>query len=127
MSTNIIKHPKHLEVLLFLIQKNDKKGAEGLINQYPLVLNEKCFDGLEPIFFCIRNKCNKLFKIMFEKMDLNDDLIKKIYSYIKGEGTEKMLKTFLDYSKIKYDESLLEEKDREMLSKNDNEIKMNIE
>ena len=76
MATNIPKQPKYLDILLCYIQKNDKKSAEGLIEQYPLILNQKCFDGLEPIFFCIRNKCNKFFKMILEKMVLDEELIK---------------------------------------------------
>ena len=129
MATNILKHPKYLDMLMDLIQKNDKKSAEGLIEQHPLILNEKCLDGLEPIFFCIRNKCNKLFKIILEKMVLNEELIKKIYISIKNEGTPKMLKAFLDFTKINNDDTCLNEKDKEMLDKLENkeQEKMDIE
>ena len=129
MATNILKHPKYLDMLMDFIQKNDKKSAEGLIEQHPLILNEKCLDGLEPIFFCIRNKCNKLFKIILEKMVLNEELIKKIYISIKNEGTPKMLKAFLDFTKINNDDTCLNEKDKEMLDKLENkeQEKMDIE
>ena len=129
MATNILKHPKYLDLLMCFIQKNEKKNAEGLIEQHPLILNEKCSDGLEPIFFCIRNKCNKLFKIILEKMVLNEELVKNIYISIKKEGTPKMLKAFLDFLKINNDDSCLNEEDKEMLAKLDHKdsIKMNIE
>ena len=129
MAINILKSPKYLDMLMDFIQKNDKKSAEGLIEQHPLILNEKCLDDLEPIFFCIRNKCNKLFKLMLEKMVLNEELIKNIYISIKKEGTPKMLKAFLDFCKINNDDACLNEEDKEMLSKLDNKDsnKMNIE
>ena len=129
MAINILKSPKYLDMLMDFIQKNDKKSAEGLIEQHPLILNEKCIDGLEPIFFCIRNKCNKLTKLMLEKMVLNEGLIKNIYITIKKEGTPKMLKGFLDFCKINNDDACLNEEDKEMLSKLDNKDsnKMNIE
>ena len=133
MATNIIKQPKYLDILMSFIQKNDKKSAEGLIEQHPLILNEKCFDGLEPIFFCIRNKCNKFFKMILERMALDDEKKKKkIYISIKDEGTPKMLKAFLDFMKIGYDDPCLNEKDKEMLKSiniNEGEAKnkMNIE
>ena len=129
MATNILKHPKYLDMLMDFIQKNDKKSAEGLIEQHPLILNEKCLDGLEPIFFCIRNKCNKLFKIILEKMVLNEELIKKIYISIKNEGTPKMLKAFLNFTKINTDDTCLNEKDKEMLDnlENKEQEKMDIE
>ena len=129
MAINILKSPKYLDMLMDFIQKNDKKSAEGLIEQHPLILNEKCIDGLEPIFFCIRNKCNKLTKLMLEKMVLNEKLIKNIYISIKKEGTPKMLKAFLDFCKINNDDNCLKEDDREILSKLDNKDpnKMNVE
>ena len=129
MAINILKSPKYLDMLMDFIQKNDKKSAEGLIEQHPLILNEKCIDGLEPIFFCIRNKCNKLTKLMLEKMVLNEELIKNIYISIKKEGTPKMLKAFLEFCKINNDDACLNEEDKEMLSKLDNKDsnKMNIE
>ena len=129
MATNILKPPKYLDLLMGFIQKNDKKSVEGLIAQQPQVLNEKCLDDLEPIFFCIRNKCNKLFKLMLEKMVLNEELIKKIYISIKKEGTPKMLKSFLDFLKINSDDTCLNEEDKEMLAKIEDKdsIKMNIE
>ena len=129
MATNILKPPKYLDLLMGFIQKNDKKSVEGLIAQQPQVLNEKCLDDLEPIFFCIRNKCNKLFKLMLEKMVLNEELIKKIYMSIKKEGTPKMLKSFLDFLKINSDDTCLNEEDKEMLAKIEDKdsIKMNIE
>ncbi len=129
MATNILKPPKYLDMLMGFIQKNDKKSVEGLIEQQPQVLNEKCLDDLEPIFFCIRNKCNKLFKLILEKMVLNEELIKKIYISIKKEGTPKMLKSFLDFLKINNDDTCLNEEDRAMLAKIEDKdsIKMNIE
>ena len=129
MATNILKPPKYLDLLMGFIQKNDKKSVEGLISQQPQVLNEKCLDDLEPIFFCIRNKCNKLFKLMLEKMVLNEELIKKIYMSIKKEGTPKMLKSFLDFLKINSDDTCLNDEDKEMLAKIEDKdsIKMNIE
>ena len=129
MATNILKHPKYLDMLMDFIQKNDKKSAEGLIEQHPLILNEKCLDGLEPIFFCIRNKCNKLFKLILEKMVLNEELIKNIYISIKNEGTPKMLKAFLNFTKINTDDTCLNEKDKEMLDnlENKEQEKMDIE
>ena len=129
MAINILKSPKYLDMLMDFIQKNDKKSAEGLIEQHPLILNEKCIDGLEPIFFCIRNKCNKLTKLMLEKMVLNEELIKNIYISIKKEGTPKMLKVFLEFCKINNDDTCLNEEDREILSKLDNKDpnKMNVE
>ena len=129
MATNILKPPKYLDMLMGFIQKNDKKSVEGLIEQQPQVLNEKCLDDLEPIFFCIRNKCNKLFKLILEKMVLNEELIKKIYISIKKEGTPKMLKSFLDFLKINNDDNNLNEEDRAMLAKIEDKdsIKMNIE
>ena len=129
MATNILKPPKYLDMLMGFIQKNDKKSVEGLIEQQPQVLNEKCLDDLEPIFFCIRNKCNKLFKLILEKMVLNEELIKNIYISIKKEGTPKMLKSFLDFLKINSDDTCLNEEDKEMLAKIEDKdsIKMNIE
>ena len=129
MAINILKSPKYLDMLMDFIQKNDKKSAEGLIEQHPLILNEKCIDGLEPIFFCIRNKCNKLTKLMLEKMVLNEELIKNIYISIKKEGTPKMLKAFLDFCKINNDDNCLKDDDREILSKLDSKDpnKMNVE
>ena len=129
MATNILKPPKYLDLLMGFIQKNDKKSVEGLIAQQPQVLNEKCLDDLEPIFFCIRNKCNKVFKLMLEKMVLNEELIKKIYMSIKKEGTPKMLKSFLDFLKINSDDTCLNDEDKAMLAKIEDKdsIKMNIE
>ena len=46
MAINILKSPKYLDMLMDFIQKNDKKSAEGLIDQHPLILNEKCIDVL---------------------------------------------------------------------------------
>ena len=123
MATNVLKPPKYIDLLLCFIQKNEKKNVEGLIEQHPLILNEKCLDGLEPIFFCIRNKCNKIFKLILEKMNLDEELIKKIYISIKNEGTPKMLKAFLDFLKISYDDPCLNEKDKEMLASIDKEGK----
>ncbi len=123
MATNVLKPPKYLDLLLCFIQKNEKKNVEGLIDQHPLILNEKCLDGLEPIFFCIRNKCNKIFKMILEKMNLDEELIKNIYTSIKSEGTPKMLKSFLDFLKISYDDPWLNEKDKEMLANVDKEGK----
>ena len=123
MATNVLKPPKYIDLLLCFIQKNEKKNVEGLIEQHPLILNEKCLDGLEPIFFCIRNKCNKIFKLILEKMNLDEELIKKIYISIKNEGTPKMLKEFLDFLKISYDDPCLNEKDKEMLANVDKEGK----
>ena len=123
MATNVLKPPKYIDLLLCFIQKNEKKNVEGLIEQHPLILNEKCLDGLEPIFFCIRNKCNKIFKLILEKMNLDEELIKKIYISIKNEGTPKMLKSFLDFLKISYDDPCLNEKDKEMLANVDKEGK----
>ena len=120
MATNVLNPPKYLDLLLCFIQKNEKKNVEGLIDQHPLILNEKCLDGLEPIFFCIRNKCNKIFKMILEKMNLDEELIKNIYTSIKSEGTPKMLKSFLDFLKISYDDPYLNDKDKEMLAKIDN-------
>ena len=125
MATNILKPPKYIDLLLCFIQKNEKKNVEGLIEQHPLILNEKCLDGLEPIFFCIRNKCNKIFKLILEKMNLDEELIKKIYISIKNEGTPKMLKAFLDFLKISYDDPYLNEKDKEMLANIDNKDEKN--
>ena len=125
MATNVLKPPKYIDLLLCFIQKNEKKNVEGLIEQHPLILNEKCLDGLEPIFFCIRNKCNKIFKLILEKMNLDEELIKKIYISIKNEGTPKMLKAFLDFLKISYDDPYLNEKDKEMLAKIDNKDEKN--
>ena len=129
MAINILKSPKYLDMLMDFIQKNDKKSAEGLIEQHPLILNEKCIDGLEPIFFCIRNKCNKLTKLMLEKMVLNEELIKNIYISIKKDGTPKMLKAFLEFCKINNDDNCLKEEDREILCKLDSKDpnKMNVE
>ena len=127
MATNILKPPKYIDLLLCFIQKNEKKNVEGLIEQHPLILNEKCLDGLEPIFFCIRNKCNKIFKLILEKMNLDEELIKKIYISIKNEGTPKMLKAFLDFLKISYDDPCLNEKDKEMLANIDNKDEKNSE
>ena len=125
MATNVLKPPKYIDLLLCFIQKNEKKNVEGLIEQHPLILNEKCLDGLEPIFFCIRNKCNKIFKLILEKMNLDEELIKKIYISIKNEGTPKMLKAFLDFLKISYDDPYLNEKDKEMLANIDNKDEKN--
>ena len=129
MATNILKPPKYLDMLMGFIQKNDKKSVEGLIEQQPQVLNEKCLDDLEPIFFCIRNKCNKIFKMILEKMNLDEELIKNIYTSIKSEGTPKMLKSFLDFLKINNDDTCLNEEDRAMLAKIEDKdsIKMNID
>ena len=127
MATNVLKAPKYIDLLLCFIQKNEKKNVEGLIEQHPLILNEKCLDGLEPIFFCIRNKCNKIFKLILEKMNLDEELIKKIYISIKEEGTPKMLKAFLDFLKISYDDPCLNEKDKEMLANIDNKDEKNSE
>ena len=115
MATNNLKGSKYIDLLLVFIQKNDTKSAEGLLNQYPYVANEKCLDGLEPIFFCIRNKCNKVFDVLLKKMDFNEELIKNIYMSIKENGTPKMLKIFLEHFKISQDDSCLNDKDKEML------------
>ena len=115
MATNNLKPVKYLDLLIVFIQKNEKKNAEGLLNQHPLIANEKCLDGLEPIFYCIRNKACKIFELLLKKMDLNEELFKKIYLSIKEEGTPKMLKIFLDNFKIRYDDPCLNEKDKEML------------
>jgi hypothetical protein len=123
MATNNLKPPKYIDMLLNFIQKNEKKSAEGLLNQYPTVANEKCLDGLEPIFFCIRNKCNKIFEILLKKMNFDEELVKNVYLSIKQEGTPKMLKLFLDHFKISEDDPCLNEKDREMLEEYANSLK----
>ncbi len=123
MATNNLKPPKYIDMLLNFIQKNEKKSAEGLLNQYPTVANEKCLDGLEPIFFCIRNKCNKIFEILLKKMNFDEELVKNVYLSIKQEGTPKMLKLFLDHFKISQDDPCLNEKDREMLEEYANLVK----
>ena len=123
MATNNLKPPKYIDMLLNFIQKNEKKSAEGLLNQYPTVANEKCLDGLEPIFFCIRNKCNKIFEILLKKMNFDEELVKNVYLSIKQEGTPKMLKLFLDHFKISEDDPCLNEKDREMLEEYANSMK----
>ena len=115
MATNNLKATKYIDLLLVFIQKNDTKSAEGLLNQYPYVANEKCLDGFEPIFFCIRNKCNKVFEVLLKKMDFNEDLFKNVYTSIKENGTPKMLKIFLEHFKINKDDACLNEKDKEML------------
>ena len=123
MATNNLKPPKYIDLLLNFIQKNEKKSAEGLLNQYPTVANEKCLDGLEPIFFCIRNKSNKIFEILLKKMNFDEELVKNVYLSIKEEGTPKMLKIFLDHFKISQDDPCLNEKDREMLEEYANSMK----
>ena len=123
MATNNLKPPKYIDMLLNFIQKNEKKSAEGLLNQYPTVANEKCLDGLEPIFFCIRNKSNKIFEILLKKMNFDEELVKNVYLSIKKEGTPKMLKIFLDHFKISQDDPCLNEKDREMLEEYANSMK----
>ena len=123
MATNNLKQQKYIDMLLNFIQKNEKKSAEGLLNQYPTVANEKCLDGLEPIFFCIRNKCNKIFEILLKKMNFDEELVKNVYLSIKQEGTPKMLKLFLDHFKISQDDPCLNEKDKEMLEEYANSIK----
>ena len=123
MATNNLKPPKYIDMLLNFIQKNEKKSAEGLLNQYPTVANEKCLDGLEPIFFCIRNKSNKIFEILLKKMNFDEELVKNVYLSIKEEGTPKMLKIFLDHFKISQDDPCLNEKDREMLEEYANSMK----
>ena len=123
MATNNLKPPKYIDMLLNFIQKNEKKSAEGLLNQYPTVANEKCLDGLEPIFFCIRNKCNKIFEILLKKMNFDEELVKNVYLSIKQEGTPKMLKLFLDHFKISQDDPCLNEKDKEMLEESANSMK----
>ena len=115
MATNTLKSPKYVDGLLVYIQKNDIKNAEGILNQYPDISNEKCLDGLEPIFFCIRNHCNKVFGLLLKKMDINEDLFKNIYLSIQKEGTPKMLKMFLEHFKISQDDPCLSAKDKEML------------
>ena len=115
MATNNLKPPKYKDLLLIFIQKNEVKNAEGLLNQHPTISNEKCLDGLEPIFFCIRNKSNKIFEVLLKKMNFDEELIKDVYLSIKKEGTPKMLKAFLDFFKISKDDPCLNEKDREML------------
>ena len=127
MATNNLKATKYIDLLLVFIQKNDTKSAEGLLNQYPYVSNEKCLDGLEPIFFCIRNKCNKVFEVLLKKMDLNEELIKNIYMSIKESGTPKMLKIFLDHFSISQDDSCLNEKDKEILEEYEKNKKHNKE
>ena len=128
MATNNLKPIKYIDMLLVFIQKNDKKSVEGLLNQHPYISNEKCLDDNEPIFFCIRNKCNKIFEMLLKKMDLDEELIKKIYLSIKKEGTPKMLKIFLEHFKISPDNKCLDEKDKKMLEeyesnkKNQNEF-----
>ena len=112
MATNNLKPTKYIDQLLLYIQKNDSKNAEGLLNQYPYISNEKCLDGLEPIFFCIRNKCNKTFEVLLKKMYLDEELIQNIYLSIKKEGTPKMLKFFLDFFNISPDDSCLMKKIR---------------
>ena len=123
MATNNLKPPKYIDMLLNFIQKNEKKSAEGLLNQHPSVANEKCLDGLEPIFFCIRNKSNKIFEILLKKMNFDEELVKNVYLSIKKEGTPKMLKLFLDHFKISQDDPCLNEKDREMLEEYANSMK----
>ena len=123
MATNNLKPPKYIDMLLNFIQRNEKKSAEGLLNQYPTVANEKCLDGLEPIFFCIRNKSNKIFEILLKKMNFDEELVKNVYLSIKKEGTPKMLKIFLDHFKISQDDPCLNEKDREMLEEYANSMK----
>ena len=115
MATNNLNPPKYIDMLLVFIQKNDVKSAEGLLNQHPIISNDKCLDGLEPIFYCIRNKSNKVFEILLKKMNLDEELVKNIYLSIKKEGTPKMLKIFLDFCKISPDDTCLDQKDKEML------------
>ena len=123
MATNNLKPQKYIDTLLIFIQKNEMKNAEGLLNQHPTIANEKCLDGLEPIFFCIRNKSNKIFEILLKKMNFDEELIKNVYLSIKEEGTPKMLKKFLDHFKISQDDSCLNEKDRQMLEEYEKNLK----
>ena len=115
MATNNLKPTKYIDMLLVFVQKNDKKSAEGLLNQHPYISNEKCLDGQEPIFFCIRNKCNKIFEILLKTMNFDEELIKKIYLSIKEEGTPKMLKFFFEHFKINPGGKCLDEKDKKIL------------
>ena len=123
MATNNLKPQKYIDTLLIFIQKNEMKNAEGLLNQHPTIANEKCLDGLEPIFFCIRNKSNKIFEILLKKMNFDEELIKNVYLSIKEEGTPKMLKKFLDHFKISQDDPCLNEKDRQMLEEYEKNLK----
>ena len=123
MATNNLKPQKYIDMLLIFIQKNEMKNAEGLLNQHPTIANEKCLDGLEPIFFCIRNKSNKIFEVLLKKMNFDEELIKNVYLSIKEEGTPKMLKKFLDHFKISQDDPCLNEKDRQMLEEYEKNLK----
>ena len=123
MSTNYTEPPKYIDMLLNFIQKLDYKSTEGLLTQYPNVANEKMEDGLEPIFFCIRNKCNKAFVILLNKTTFDEELIKKVHTEIKNEGTPKMLKMFLEFFKISFDDSCLDKTDKEMLEQLNNKKK----
>ena len=125
MATNNLKPQKYIDMLLNFIKMNEKKNAEGLLNQNPTIANEKCLDGLEPIFFCIRNKSNKIFEILLNKMNFDEELIKNVYLSIKEEGTPKMLKLFLDHFKISQDDPCLNEKDKKMLEELANSNKKN--
>ena len=119
MSVNNIKPPKNLYLFLGYVQKNDKRNAEGILKDNPSIANEKMYDGLQPIFFCIRNKFNKMFGLLLERMYFDDELVKNVYSSIKKQGTPKMLKKFLEHFNIPPDDPCLDEIDKKMLSQLD--------
>ena len=101
MSKMNLKGPNHLDMLICLIEQKESKHAETLIETYPELLEKKCKDGNEAIYFAIRHQNNKIFKMMLNKRPLpSSHNLPKMLNAIIDSGTAKMLKFFISHFKI---------------------------
>ena len=120
MSNIHLKHTKHLDNLVSFVENNEYKNAETLINCYPEVLTQKCSDGDEVVYFVIRNKSNKLFRLILKKLPLvSSHNLPKMLSEIIKSGTAKMLRIFANHFKLELDNKIYHPYVDKMLSQTD--------
>lgn len=107
MSNIHLKNVKHLDNLLSFIETNDIKSAETLITIYPEVMKQKCSDGEEVIYFIVRNKNNKMFRIFLKHQPLISSYnLPKLFDEIISGGTTKMMRTFVNHFKLDFQNSV---------------------
>lgn len=99
MSRTYLKGPNHLDDLINLIEQDKVKNVEILVKTYPDIIYKNCLDGNQPIFFAIKNRSNKIFRIIFNAYESNENFPKILTAIIK-EGTSKMLSFFIYKTKI---------------------------
>jgi hypothetical protein len=99
MSRTYLKGPNHLDDLINLIEQDKSKNVEILVKTYPEVIYKNCLNGNQPIFFAIKNKSNKIFRILLDTYQTNENFPEILEAIIR-EGTSKMLSHFIKKSKI---------------------------